>query len=216
MIKEIVFDVEVKKTLSSNKYTKSTGFIYYNFIKNEMLLGFKDPVKSFIKTNQFGEIKIYDPKNNEVMITQNVMYSTKGHLMYYFFSQSQKDLGLSKMGFVQNNRKFDGQYEISEWIPPVSISKQLNKVLLVTKYQLPTLIEYYKNETIIKKTYFSDYQKFGQISFPLKVVEIDYIIGKKDSSITYTIYSNPRINSNIEPEIKNFEIPSNAKVTTAK
>jgi hypothetical protein len=120
------------------------------------------------------------------------------------------------MGFVQNNRKFDGQYEISEWIPPVSISKQLNKVLLVTKYQLPTLIEYYKNETIIKKTYFSDYQKFGQISFPLKVVEIDYIIGKKDSSITYTIYSNPRINSNIEPEIKNFEIPSNAKVTTAK
>lgn len=214
-IKEISLDMETKKMIAPGKYIKMTGVVYYSSIKSEMIITYSYPEKYFLQTNHFGEVKMYYPSKNEVIITQNAAYSTKGHLLFYFLHHKSSDMGLSEMGFTNTSMRRENNYEISEWIPPSDISHLISKVQLVNQQFHPVFMGYYDTQgKLIKKTYFSKYQQISSFQIPMSVVDIEFPKNTQDSLITYTKYQNVRTNEQIEPVYKEFKIPDNAKITS--
>jgi len=198
----------------SNKNGKTATIkseIAYQVAGGKMVSHFTQPNNQYIINNAKGEVSIYDPAKNTVIQQVNYIFSTETTQFYYFLNNQKSDLGLRNMGFTNKATKFEKNLMISTWIAPAKLSKSIRSVELVHNGGNPIYTKYIDGEgKVMKKVYYYNFQKVGDIEFPLAVTQIDFFTAK-DSVITKTSYSDVKINEAINNELINFTIPLNAK-----
>ncbi len=193
-------------------YSSLTGAEVFYTNDGSMISYYSSPKKYTVMNNAKGEIKIYDPEKNVVLLQQNYLYSTETSQFYYFLNNKKSDLGLKQMGFVQNNVRFENEFMVTEWLPPAQMAKSVGKVELVHENGQPIYIAYYDNNNLLTtKSFYYNYVKLSPIlDFPSTITQISYNT-PTDSTITKTTYKNIRLDNEVDDKALNFKIPENAK-----
>lgn len=200
------------RTAHKGKTTNTRAEVCYA-ISGKMVTLFPKPAELYLFNNAEGELRVYDPTKNSILLQQNPMYGTETTQFFYFLHNRKADLGLSNLGFSLGQTKFENGVMITTWKSPTPAAKQIKRVELVHKGQTPIFMKYVDpSERVIKKVYYYNYTKLGNLDFPLAITQIDYIT-LKDSIITKTAYSDLKINEQVISKLLDFQIPANAKVS---
>jgi outer membrane lipoprotein-sorting protein len=211
MIESLSLDL-VSKNLHKGKSVTITSEVYYKISGGVMITKYKSPQKKVSITNVNGEFKEYNYKTNQVTLLQGQDLSSKSSLFFIFLSGNMNDLALSSTGFKLNKTRVENKMVITDWVPNGEIDNGISKAELVHENYLPIFLGFYdlKNKPI-HKTYYSNFQKIGQSKIPLTVTEIEYV-GEKDSVITKRVYTNIKLNGEVDPSLSGFQIPAGAKI----
>jgi len=74
---------------------------------------------------------------------------------------------------------------ITTWIPPASARKKFGKIMVATREnQLSGVIFFDPDGQILRKQFFEEFQLISGVSFPGRIVEINYVGGKELYQIT--------------------------------
>lgn len=201
------------RTLKNGKMVVGEGEIFYsNNSGGEMTMHILKPLESFMQINAKGELKIYDPVKNTVLIQSNSGISSQSSFMYYFLNGSSGDMGLKAGGFNISDTKFKDGMVITTWLPPPVMVGIIGQAVLVHEnYKLIYMAGFNSKSEPALKVYYSNYTKIEDLSFPLSVTEIHYT-SPVDSTIEKYTYSNVKVNDKVNIEFANFKIPENAKI----
>lgn len=185
--------------------------VYYTS-EGKMASYYSEPQPMLVSNNAKGEILVYDFKKNSVTQKQNFMMSTETNQLFYFLENNKNDLGLAKMGFSLKETKFEDGLRITVWQPPMPLMKDIQKVELAHDKANPVFLGYFdKKGKAINKVFFYSYQSVAGIQFPTSVTQITYTT-EKDSVISKTLYSNFKVDKDVDEQYLNFKVPANAKV----
>ncbi|HEX5001117.1 MAG TPA: hypothetical protein VFW78_01365 [Bacteroidia bacterium] len=201
------------KALNKGRNVTSSGTLGYNSSGGMMITHFDSPKDNWIFLNSKGELRIYDPGSNSVIIEPNSGATSKANYMYYFLNGQTGDMGLKALGFSVTDSRFEDGLVITTWMPPSVMAGMMGKVELVHENYRPIYTGWYDlHEQCLLKTYYSDYTLIGNIAFPQTVTEIRFAQG--DSTIEKKTYSDIKLNSESEQLLFDFRIPQNAKIIT--
>ncbi len=202
---------KVSQALVNGKKITTEADCYYNTQNYKFVTNVLKPQKFIKIINNKGELRIYFPAENRLILKQNSVFSSFNEDLHYFVNNLYDDLGLKNEGFKLVSTKFDNNYMISTWTPPGSL-KKVSKVEVVYEKMIPIYSSYYdEKSSVIKKTYYSDYYQGSNLIMPQRITEISYT-SKSDSLVRRTIYSNLKFNESVDDYYLNFKIPDNAKL----
>lgn len=201
----------ISRQVQSGKSVTIKGDIFYQHNGN-MVTHFFYPREYFVIANKLGEIKIYDPSRNTVILYQNFLFSTQSSQFYYFFSGKSADMGLSDIGFVQEKIYPEKNLVVSVWKLKQPDKKALiQRVKLVYQGQQPVYMHYEDaSGKLIRKVFYYNYSQLEDNSFPFTTTEVVYENG--DSTVTKTVFGDFRVNQQATGQYFNFQIPYNAKI----
>lgn len=201
----------IMRTSHKGKTTNTRAELCYA-TSGRMVTLFPKPAELYLFNNANGELRVYDPTKNTVLQQQNATYSTEITQFFFFLHNRKADLGLSSMGFSLGSTKFENGVMITTWKSPTPLAKNIKRVELVHKGQNPIFMKYVDpSDRTIKKVFYYDYTKLGTVDFPQTITQIDYVTAK-DSIVTKTAYGALKINEQVQSNLLEFTIPSNAKV----
>ncbi|MBQ7253481.1 MAG: hypothetical protein IJS30_02255 [Bacteroidales bacterium] len=198
-------DAEVKKLLNG----KVTTVTKREFCKSDgrMVTVFTSPDNYIMTTNLDGEMVTYSPARNEAFKDRGDEYSTIENLIFLFLSGRSADLGLTSLGYALATSSTDGDGYLKRTYTTRN-KGAVPRIDIVLKDFLPVYVAYMDHAgAVVSKTYLSGYDLNSRFVFPARVTAIDYL-QDRDSSVTRTLYSNIKVNSD-EPEFS-FELPSDA------
>ncbi|HEX3008069.1 MAG TPA: hypothetical protein VHO90_10680 [Bacteroidales bacterium] len=195
---------QVITTIADMYFKNSDGSLVVHYIK---------PNDYVFITNAVGEAKVYYPDKNEVIVSQNDLFSSENDVLYTFLSNRHSDMGLKEGGFtLTSSRKDEKNYLVTTWVPQAPQKSLVSKIELVHEGFFPIYMSYYgSNGKVYKKTYFSSYYTKGASPFPTQIIEIDYL-PKNDSIVSRKRYSDIRINGEANSSYFGYTVPSNAKL----
>jgi outer membrane lipoprotein-sorting protein len=209
-IERIAASMESRQVQQGKSITLK-GDIYYQRNGN-MVTHFTYPREYMIVANKLGETKIYDPVKNTVLQYQNSLFSTQSSQFYYFFTGKVADMGLTRVGYVQDKTYNDGALLVTEWKLKIPNKKTaIQRVRIVYDGQRPVYMHYEEaSGNIFRKVYYYNYQVLDDYSFPSTTTEIMY--DKGDSAVAKTNYKDFKVNEQATGYYFNFSIPANAKI----
>lgn len=198
------------KQLQKGKYIVLKSEICYNQ-NGDLVTHFTSPTEYIALTNKVGELKIYDPKKNTVIIKQAGSFSSQTSQFFFFLSGKTSDMGLTNLGFTPSKTFPENSFVVSEWQRKVPDNNSpIQTVKLVHSAQKPIYMEYKdKNKTAIRKVYYYGYNSIGNLFFPTTTTEIIFN-SKSDSVITKTVYTDFKTNNEAVSKYFDFKIPTNA------
>ncbi len=201
----------VTRQVQQGKSVTMKGEIYYQR-SGSMISHFIFPKEYVVVANKFGETKVYDPEKNTVFQYQNILFSTQSSQFYYFFTGRIADMGLSRVGYVQDKTYNEGHLLVTEWKLKVPSKKNaIQRVKIVYDGLLPIYMHYEDfDHKVFRKVFYYNYQKLDLYSFPTTTTEIIY--DKGDSTVSKTNYSDFKLNAESNSPWFNYVIPRNAKI----
>ncbi len=209
--RELYIEME-SLSLDNGKYIKVNSEILYDFSSEKMVSHFNYPNEYYLLNNSYGESKLYLPSKNGVIVRYGKEYSTQSSLLIQFLKGEQSDFGLGSQGFQIQDSYFEGQFFISNWIPPTSLMKLFSKVKLVTENDFPIYIEYINSKNlVVQKLYFSNYQEVNYSKIPLRITQV-YYSSENDSTINRISFKNLRLGENLANKLRDYKIPDDAKL----
>lgn len=210
-IERIQANVELKQLDRGKSITLKSQIFYQS--NGDCVTHYTYPVEYFVITNKLGEVKIYDPSKNTVLVEQNNVYSSKTSPFYYFLSGKSNDMGLADFGFTPSKTYSEKSNIVSEWKKKkVDIAIPVQMVKLVHQQQNPIYMEYRSdNSKILRKVYYYNYTKLNQFDFPTTTTDIVFSTKTKDSVINKTTYTDIKLNDEATGNFFAFKIPATAK-----
>ncbi|MCD4666049.1 MAG: hypothetical protein K8R68_12330 [Bacteroidales bacterium] len=206
----------ISVAMTSQSYINGKKYVqeatcYYSNETGIFVSQYKNP-NEFVKiTNRNGEMKIYFPESNQVSIKQDFYFSSENELLHYFVNNLTDDLGLIKEGFVLSETRYDEDFFITSWLAPSELLSVKN-IEIVYEDMLPIFSKYIDNEEkTIKKIYYSNYYDGTDFMLPLNITEISFT-PENDSTIRRTLYSDVRVNEDVNSNFLNFTIPQDATI----
>lgn len=199
------------KTLSKGKTVSAKGEVFFRNADGLLVTHFSYPFEYLVFVNGKGEVKMYDPKNNTVVLRESGDMSSENSFFFQFFNGGTSDMGLKKAGYNLARTRRESTVIITEWIPKDSHSP-VGKVELAHDQNIPTAIFIYDRDgKVSQKTFYSKYSKIGALNLPMNVTEITFT-SPKDSVISKKWYTEPASDEKVDLKYFNFKIPANAKV----
>jgi outer membrane lipoprotein-sorting protein len=198
------------QSLSEGKKYVQQANCYFNNESGVFTIHYYEP-NHFVKiTNRKGEMKLYFPELNQVSIKQDFYFSSENELLYYFVNNFTDDLGLRKEGFNLTKSWYEGEYLITLWAAPPELPG-IHSIKMVFEEMKPIYSVYTDIEgNILKKIYYSDYYETYDFVLPANITEISYP-ADQDSVIRRILYSDIKLNKEVDPAFLNFTIPPDAK-----
>ena len=185
--------------------------VYYTS-QGRMVSHYTEPQEMIVSNDKKGDMFVYTQKDNTVVQKQNFLFGTDQNQLFYFLENNKNDLGLSKMGFVLRETKFEDGLKITVWTPPLHLLKDIGKAELAHEKSNPVFLGYFSSKgKILKRVYFSNYQQIASVQFPTSITQITYET-PKDSVLSKTTYTNIKLDRDVPDDFLNFKIPTNAKV----
>lgn len=202
----------VSRTLKDGKSLTAKAEIYFQSSDGLLVTRFTYPLEYLIFTNAKGDYKMYQPKDNSVVLEQGENYSSENSFIYYFLVNNTSDMGLKAAGFKLNSTRMEESLVITTWIPSSASGVPFTSAELVMKEYKPVYLSFIgKENKPVQKIYYTNYQQAGEVSLPFNITEIQYL-GEKDSLITRRTYSDAKINGEVSMKYFHFKIPADAKV----
>jgi hypothetical protein len=203
------------ETVQKGKKITVIADVYYQKTSGLMVTHFIKPFENISITDNKGSMKVYDPKINSVMQMNGLSYSSDNSLFYYFVSNKTDDMGLKNMGFKLAATKLDNKMVVSTWLASLNTGAIVTKAEVVHQNYKPIFLVFFnKNNKPVSKTYYSNYQKVGDILLPFTVTEIQYSAISNDSVIQRKIYSNAMVDMQVNDQLLNYKIPANATIVS--
>lgn len=200
------------QSLQGGKAATLHGELFYQALDGKLITRLDGQVNQVMITNRYGELVVYDPKNNTVFRAQSLEYSSQNNLIFYFLNGKTHDLGLGEMGFRQQEVEFSEGLMITQWVPPTSLNHLISYVELVHEDYVPIYAGYYDaGGELVKKVYYTDYEYFTDLMLPTTLTEFNYL-ATGDSIINRVRFSNIRLNRQAVSSWFNFEIPEDARI----
>ena len=202
----------VAKSLNQGKSVSTSAVVYYQISGGLLVTHFISPIETVVITNSKGEMKIYNVKDNTVVQSQGLDYSSENSYFYFFLNGKTQDMGLKSMGFTLKDTKIESNLVVTTWKPNEDLASVTSKAELVIENYKPIFMSFSDNKgKVAQKIYFTKYQKIGDFNIPMNITEFQY--AKNDSVITKRSYSDPKLNQEVEDDTYlNYKIPANAKV----
>jgi hypothetical protein len=203
----------ITRSMKNGQMVAGESEIYFtNNSGGQMLTRILKPVKSFMMINAKGELKIYNPEKNTVLIQPNSGVSSHASFLYFILNGSIADMGLKASGYTIADTKFKDGMVITTWYPPSVLTGLMGQAVLVHENYKPIYMAYFnsKGEPALK-VFYSNYAKFQDVSFPMTVTEFRYT-SPQDSTIEKQNYSEVKINDEVNDDYLNFKIPDDAKI----
>ena len=202
------------KRLFNGKVVIVKADLFFKYTEGTLLMHYFYPTDYLFITNSKGEVKMYFPDKNEVMIQQNQIFASDNDALYFFLSNQVNDLGLKEMGYSVASTRFEEGITITSWLPPSWQIGRISKVELAHENYLPIYTAYYNEKSkAIRKVYFTNYYISSAAALPQRITEIEYL-PNGDSIISRKIYSDIKFDLNASNEYFDFKIPANAKPIT--
>lgn len=202
------------KRLFNGKVVIVKADLFFKYTEGTLLMHYFYPTDYLFITNSKGEVKMYFPDKNEVMIQQNQIFASDNDALYFFLSNQVNDLGLKEMGYSVASTRFEEGITITSWLPPSWQIGRISKVELAHENYLPIYTAYYNEKSkAIRKVYFTNYFMSSAAALPQRITEIEYL-PNGDSIISRKIYSDIKFDLNASNEYFDFKIPANAKPIT--
>ena len=162
-------------------------------------------------SNRLGEVKVYYPQKNQVIIKQSQYFSSENELVYYFLSNNYYDLGLKNQGFTVSETRMDGNYQVVTWTAPANLTT-VEKIELVFDNETPIYAaDFNPQGKIVRKIYYYDYNIYSTFMFPSKVTQISYT-PNGDSIIQRNTWTQLKTSALPNSDYFNFKIPEDAVV----
>ena len=208
--RKVTADVEVKQVASGNVATITKRVHCSN--DGRVVIHFLKPEEYFVLTNSKGEMKMFMPRTNEVLLENSSGLSSQDELISLFMNGRVDDLGLVAYGYkLQSTVREDGYIKKTF---STADKGEYPVVEIVYENFLPIYCGYLdQSGRTVRKTYFSKYTPAGRMMLPTRMTEVTYV-SAKDSTVARTVYSNIKVDQ--DDPMFSFEIPSNAKVITLK
>ena len=202
----------VSKALQNGKSITTKAEVYYRISGGLLVTYITSPVEFLVITNDKGEIKMYDIKSNLISQMQAFDFSSENSFIHDFLLGSTNDMGLRRLGFTLKSSKVEDDMVITEWIPPLEINSPTNRIELVHENYSPIYMAFYgAKDKLLSKIYYSNYQNVGDLHIPLTITEFQYH-PNGDSTVTKRIYSDIKLNEQVNEKWLNYKIPENAKI----
>jgi outer membrane lipoprotein-sorting protein len=199
------------QSLHKGKVVNVDAELYYNQLSGSLITRYIQPAGQILKTNEKGELSIYNEEANTVTYRQGAEYSTESNMVLFFLQGKIQDLGLSDFGFQLMSTRFEEEMVITEWFPPAELYHLFNRIELVHKDFVPIYIAYYDAQrNLAKKVFYSQYEYLDDVSFPTLVTEFNYI--GKDSIINRIRFSDIKVNHQAVSSWFDFTIPEDAQL----
>lgn len=210
VVNKVYTELETRQ-LKEGKYMTVKGEICYEANGN-MVSHYFYPKDYVLLSNSKGEVKLYEPSTNTVVLTQNNAFSSQTSEFYYFFAGKLADMGLNEIGYVQEKVYPEKDLMVSLWkLKKPDAKRQVQKIKLVHQRQSPVYMHYEDGKgAIVRKVYYYGYTQLQDVAFPATSTEI--IFSGKDSTVTKTTFRNFRLNEQATSQYFNYKIPSNAKI----
>jgi len=197
--------------IKGNKITEQAD-CYYSSEGLKMVVHSTKP-KEYIKSvSSKGEVSIYFPEDNQLMMQQNSFLSSTKEELYIYVNNMYDDLGLRNEGFSMQGTRYEGEYMIIDWAPPASHKDKIKKIEIVYENMMPIYsATYIIKGDIYKKTYYSDYLVNSNLILPKRITDITYTT-KTDSIVRRVLYSDIKINDQVDVTYLNYKVPQDAKL----
>lgn len=201
----------VSKSLQGGNSITTKAEVYYKVSGSVLVTHIFSPVEMLVITNDKGEFKMYNVKENTISQAQAADFSSENSFIHDFLNDNTNDMGLRKMGFQLQNTKVEDNMVITSWLPPLDVSTKMTRAELVHENYLPIYMAFYgKKEKLLSKIFYYNYQKTGELNIPQTITEFQYL-PNGDSTITKRNYSDIKINEQVDMKWLNYKIPDNAK-----
>jgi outer membrane lipoprotein-sorting protein len=185
--------------------------VYYT-AEGKMVSYFYEPEEMLVTNTAKGDMSIYTFKTNTVIQRQNFNFGTQSNQLFFFLENNRNDLGLTKMGFVLSDTRFENGLKVTRWQPPLQLAKEVSHVELAHEKGNPIFLGYFnKKKEPLNKVYFYNYVSIVGHSFPSSMTQILFV-SPKDSTVTKTTYSGFKVDQEVPDEYLNFKIPADARV----
>jgi hypothetical protein len=211
LIEKVQANIETKQ-LENGKSIILKSKVFYQTNGN-CVTHYTYPLEYFVLTNKLGEVKVYNPIDNTVIIQQDNIYSSKTSPFYFFLSGKVNDMGVSDFGFTPTKTYTEKNNIITEWKKKkMSNDMPVSMIKLVYLKENPIFMEYKDSQlNTLRKVYYYNYTKINQFNFPTIITDIVYSLKNKDSVIIKTTYSDIKTNEEANDFYFNFKIPITAK-----
>ncbi len=199
------------QSLHKGKVVNVDAELYYDQLTGSLITRYIQPAGQVLKTNDKGELSIYNEKENTVTYRQGAEYSTESNMVLFFLQGKIQDLGLSDFGFQLMSTKFEEDMVITEWFPPAELFHLFNRIEMVHKDFVPIYIAYYDaRRNLAKKVFYSQYEYLEDVSFPTLVTEFNYV--GNDSIINRIRFSEIKTNQQAVSSWFDYTIPEDAQL----
>lgn len=194
-------------TVSGGKKVTATKSLYLT-PDGRLISEMQRPQHIITTTNALGEMRIYNPADNTVMIVDDKELASSKELVTMFASGRFMDMDLPVYGYTQSDiRQQDGM--TIKTFEPKSKTNGAAKVELVFERHLPVCMVYYGPKgNAVRKVYFSRYE-LGRVPMPMRITEVEYS-SPTDSLIRLSTYSKLVIGAEAQSEMFDFQVPSDA------
>lgn len=198
------------RQVQKGKSVTVRGQLFYQRNGN-MVTHFSFPREVVILSNKLGETRIYDPSRNAVIRYQSEAFSTQTTQLAFFLSGTTSDMGLIRLGFVQDKTSNTGKLLITEWRLKIPKAKSpIQRVKIVYDRANPIYMHYTDGTgKIIRKVFYYGYQPIEGRPFPATTTEIIY--QDRDSTVSKTVYTDFQLNQAATSSYFDYTIPANAK-----
>src|SRR5882757_4874389 len=209
-IEKLSVDMTIRQVQQGKSVTLKGSLFYQQ--NGNMVTHFIYPREYMIVANKLGETRLYDPVKNTVIQYQNFLFSTQSSQFYYFFSGKISDMGLTRIGYVQDKTYNEGSLLVTEWKLKTPDKKaSIQRIKIVYDVQRPVYMHYQEAEgRVFRKVFYYNYQMLDAYFFPATTTEILY--DKGDSVVSKTNYTDFRLNERATDDYFIYTIPPNAKI----
>jgi len=204
-VRSVSVNAGQKVTVEKRLFLRNTGRLVIEQTRPEHLI---------YVTNSLGEMKIYNPEKNQVMIVSDAEASSGKELLSMFMNNGYVDMGLPLYGYKQTKvQEVDGQ--TVKTFTPTADNKGVAKIELVFERQLPVCMVYYGHKgKAIRKVFFSRYIS-DRMVMPTRITEIEYT-SPRDSIVRLSTYSNFLYDNDAISPMFDYKIPDKATPVSYK
>lgn len=199
------------ESLQKGTVVRSEAEIFFRFPEGDMVLKEIYPDQNIYMSNPLGEVRLYNPKKNQVIVRANEIFTSRNQNLYYFLTSQTYDLGLQEHGFSLLKSEPEENWFVSWWQAPDHLRDQVNQIKLVHSDMMPVHADYLDRKgSSVMKVYFADYQPSGGSQIPSNITEIIYL-SEGDSLIKRTRYTDIRWDADVDENRFNIVIPDDAE-----
>lgn len=166
------------------------------------------PKRLISQTNTLGEMRIYNPEDNTVIVTNDKEAASIKELFTLFVMGRYVDMDLPQYGYLPSEVTQQEGLTIKTFVPKAK-TQGVEKVELVFQRHLPICMVYYGPKgKAVRKLYFSKYE-MGRVLMPMRVTEVEYT-PPTDSLVRLSTYSNLLVGAEAVSEMFDFVVPADA------
>ncbi|MBQ3071019.1 MAG: hypothetical protein IJD12_04975 [Tidjanibacter sp.] len=194
-------------TVGGGKKVTATKSLYLN-PDGRLVSEVHRPRHLITLTNSLGEMRIYNPADNSVVVADDKEVASSKEVVAMFASGRYVDMDLPLYGYTQRDVRQSDGLTVKTYEPKAK-TKGAAKVELVFDRHLPVCMVYYGPKgDAVRKVYFSRYE-LGRIPMPMRITEVEYI-SPTDSVVTLSTYTNLVVGAEAQSEMFDFKVPADA------